>query len=131
MYLQLLNFALTGYILLQVITSYNWTPAPWPPFLSASLREGWFSKQCEDLYKIFMCLHVNNQQAQLNTELLKHFVFVAIFLTPVSLCNPPLTGDRWILSMKSILGASSTAFGRVNAYCMPQIDNGLIYMRDL
>lgn len=77
-----------------------------------------------------MCLHVNNQQAQLNTELLKHFVFVAIFFTPVSLCNPPLTGDRWILSMKLILGASSTAFGIVNAYCMPQIDSGLIYMRD-
>jgi len=77
-----------------------------------------------------MCLHVNNQQAQLNTELLKHFVFAAIFFTPVSLCNPLLTGDRWILSMKLILGASSTAFGIVNAYCMPQIDSGLIYMRD-
>ena len=116
---------------------WNTTPPnPWPPsLLTASLGEGWWVRnnvmKFLPIQKLCVFYMLTNQQAQWNTEFPKHFAFVAIFLTPVSLWeNAPLTGDRWILSMMLILGASRIALGRVNAYCMAQIESGLMYMRD-
>ena len=42
-----------------------------------------------------------------------------------------LDAETWILSITLIFGASSIDLGSDNAHCIPQIDSGLIYTRDL
>lgn len=52
---------------------------------------------------------------------------MTIFWTPVSW---GVWGFTWILSIILTLGASRIVLGIDNAHCMPQIERGLIYIRD-
>lgn len=71
------------------------------------------------------------QHSQRNTELLKHFAFSAIFLTPVSAWDRELWGESWILSIMLTRGASRNTLGMVKAHCIPHMESGLMYVRDL
>lgn len=69
---------------------------------------------------------------QYKVELPKQPLLGAIFLVLFSFQEGrQLLGDTWILSMKLILGASRIALGRERAHCIPQMERGLMYMRDL
>lgn len=78
------------------------------------------------LYKDYeTCMY--DQHEQWKTELPKQLALVAIFLTPVSPIRENLVlGDRRLLSIMLIFGASRIALGSDSAHCMPQIARGLI-----
>lgn len=74
----------------------------------------------------------DSEHEQWKTELPKHFALLAIFLTPDSLYED--TEDdcvvKWILSIILALGASIMVLDEDRARCIPQIESGLIYIRD-